>query len=303
VTEAPSQVGYSHEAYFYADAEEYLARAVPFVEAGIESGEAVLLALPEQKRDLLRRVLDDRVDRVHFMSMEEAGRNPSRLISYWRDFLHEDGRLATGARGLGESVYADRSAAEIEEAQRHERLLNLAFGGLDNLAFLCPYDAANLGDEVLTAAESAHAHGQGHGDGLLAGPLPAPGAAAAAAMSFQVADLREVRRLASEQAEGAGLGEQRAADLVLALSEVATNTVLHGGGKGDVAFWNENGALVCEVRDSGRIEDPLVGRERPSSSQIAGRGLWIANQLCDLVQIRSGKTGTRVRLRMGTDPD
>lgn len=293
---------YSHEAYFYADTDEYLARAVPFVEAGIEAGEAVLLALPGPKRDLLRQALDDRAERVHFMTMEDAGRNPTRLIAYWRDFLREDDRLAAGVRGLGEPVYAGRSAAEIEEAQRHERLVDLAFGGVDNLTFLCPYDSANLSDEVLSEAESAHADGVGHGHngGSLAGDLPARGAAAAA-LSFQVADLREVRRLASEQAEFAGIAEQRAADLVLALSEVATNSVVHGGGEGHLAIWNENGDLVCDVSDTGRIEDPLVGRQRPAPSQIGGRGLWIANQLCDLVQIRSGETGTQVRLRMEID--
>lgn len=296
---APCRVeAYSHEAYFYADSDEYLARAVPFVEAGIESGEAVLLALPEQKRNLLRQALDDRADQVHFMSMEEAGRNPARLISAWHDFLGEDGRLEAGIRGLGEPIYAGRDTAEIDEAQRHERLVDVAFGSLGKLTFLCPYDAANLGDEVLSAAESAHGHEHDEGDGPLAGPLPEP-EAPAASVSFRVADLHEVRRLASERAAQAGIGEQRGADLVLALSEVATNSVLHGGGGGELAIWSEDSTLVCDVRDAGEIEDPLVGRERPSSSQIGGRGLWIANQLCDLVQIRSGKSGTQVRLRMG----
>ena len=59
--------------------------------------------------------------------------------------------------------------------------------------------------------------------------------------------------------------------------------------------------LVCSVRDRGRIEDPLVGRERPRAEQASGRGLWIANQLCDLVQIRSGELGTEVRMRMSLD--
>jgi anti-sigma regulatory factor (Ser/Thr protein kinase) len=303
VTEAPSPVEtYSHEAYFYADGDEYLSRALPFVEAGIDGGEAVLLALPEGKRELMRQVLGDRGEQVHFMAMEEIGRNPARLISFWRDFLREDGRLATGARGLGESVYPGRSAAEIEEGERHERLVDLAFGGLDRLTFLCPYDAANLSDEVLQAAESAHSHGHDHpaGGEVLGGMLPPPGPAAAT-LHFRVADLREVRRLASEQADEAGFGEQRTADLALALSEVATNSVIHGGGEGELAIWSEDDALVCEIRDAGTIEDPLVGRQRPASSQIGGRGLWIANQLCDLLQIRSGARGTQVRLRMEID--
>jgi anti-sigma regulatory factor (Ser/Thr protein kinase) len=34
----------------------------------------------------------------------------------------------------------------------------------------------------------------------------------------------------------------------------------------------------------------------PPLSDEGGRGLWLANQLCDLVQIRSGENGTVVRL-------
>lgn len=111
MTEAPGQEGYSHEAYFYADEDDYLGRALPFVEAGIESGEPVLLALPERKRELLRGALDDRADQVDFMPMEQASRNPSRLISVWRDFLQGDlaiwreagaqVRLRMGADGVG----------------------------------------------------------------------------------------------------------------------------------------------------------------------------------------------------------
>jgi anti-sigma regulatory factor (Ser/Thr protein kinase) len=59
---------------------------------------------------------------------------------------------------------------------------------------------------------------------------------------------------------------------------------------------------VCEVRDGGQLSDPLVGRRRPSSDQIGGRGLWIANQLCDLVQVRSSDEGAVVRLNVRPTP-
>lgn len=74
---------------------------------------------------------------------------------------------------------------------------------------------------------------------------------------------------------------------VRALKRIS-NTVLHGGGSGVARVWREPGAVLFESRDRGRVEGPLVGRVRPTASQIGGRGLWIANQLCDLVQIRSG---------------
>jgi hypothetical protein len=55
---------------------------------------------------------------------------------------------------------------------------------------------------------------------------------------------------------------------------------------------------VCEVRDAGRIEDPMVGRERTPLDRDGRRGLWMVNRLCDLVQLRSFPSGAVVRLHV-----
>jgi len=297
VTSAPRQeVGFRHEAFFYADRDQFLAGTVPFVEAGIEAGETVLVGLPATKRGLLQREVDPDSPRLHFLSMEEAGRNPGRLISTWREFLHgqEDGG---GIRGLGETIWPGRPSAEIDECQRHERLLNLAFGGGPAWTLMCPYDASALSDDILDAAQ--HSHAETIPNGLLEGSLPSPPNGATFGMDFGKSDLRDVRQLVAERAGTAGLDIRRTEDLVLAACEVATNSIQHGGGEGALRIWYEDGKLVCDISDAGRITDPLVGRERPPIDRPSGRGLWIANQLCDLVQIRSGETGTQVRLQMG----
>jgi anti-sigma regulatory factor (Ser/Thr protein kinase) len=85
---------------------------------------------------------------------------------------------------------------------------------------------------------------------------------------------------------------------VLAVNEVTTNSVLHGGGKGTLSIWRDPTALTCEVRDAGQIDNPLVDRERPGPEVDNPRGLWLANQLCDLVQIRTFASGSAVRLHM-----
>jgi anti-sigma regulatory factor (Ser/Thr protein kinase) len=109
-------------------------------------------------------------------------------------------------------------------------------------------------------------------------------------------DLAKVRDQVARAAKRAGMGRREVADLVTAASELAANSVMHGGGSGTLRLWRENGTLLAEVKDGGRIEEPLVGRLRPGIAQEGGRGLWLANQLCDLVQIRSGEGGTVVRL-------
>ena len=65
-----------------------------------------------------------------------------------------------------------------------------------------------------------------------------------------------------------------------------------------MSIWRDNGTLLCEVRDGGHLDDPLAGRQPPAHGQLNGRGLWMANQLCDLVQIRSLPDGNVVRLHV-----
>jgi anti-sigma regulatory factor (Ser/Thr protein kinase) len=65
-----------------------------------------------------------------------------------------------------------------------------------------------------------------------------------------------------------------------------------------VRMWADADTFVCEVADGGNIADPLAGRSRPSKRRESGRGLWMVNHLCDLVQVRSTKAGNVVRLHM-----
>ena len=58
---------------------------------------------------------------------------------------------------------------------------------------------------------------------------------------------------------------------------------------------DETGPVRVDAHDAGFIGDPLVGRRVPDPMQEDGRGVWMANQLCDLVQIRSSDAGTIVR--------
>ena len=128
-------------------------------------------------------------------------------------------------------------------------------------------------------------------------PLPDP-PLGVPVVQFEADTLRDVRGLVCAHAARAGLSDERSADLLLAVNEVATNSLLHGGGRGTLRLWRESDALICEVRDKGCIEDPLVGRRRPLPGSAGGHGLWLANQLCELVQVRTFLSGGAVRLHM-----
>jgi anti-sigma regulatory factor (Ser/Thr protein kinase) len=128
-------------------------------------------------------------------------------------------------------------------------------------------------------------------------PLPPPGDDAV--FHTYRTDLAKVRALVLHQGRAAGLTESRATDLVLAVSEVAANTLRHTQSAGTLAIWRQPGELVCEIQDEGTIADPLAGQRRPGPDATGGHGLWLVHQVCDVVELRSDATGTTIRMHMG----
>lgn len=299
---------FSHQLALYDGADGFLASTVPYLREGLESAEPIRAALTPAKIELLRGELGADAEAIEFVDIEDVGRNPARLIPAWRDFL-ETRAPGGGIRGIGEPVWPARSPAAVDECERHESLLNLAFHDVPATAILCCYDSRSLADDVLDAALLSHPQERSgdtaaenpewddHRPEPFAGGL-APPPLGAFELRFDRDTLHTLRAATGLEAVEAGLSEQRAADVVLAVAELAANSVVHGGGRGTATIWREPRALVVEVRDSGRIEQPLAGRVRPTPTQESGRGLWVANQVCDLVQIRSGSPGTRARLWM-----
>ena len=111
-------------------------------------------------------------------------------------------------------------------------------------------------------------------------------------------DLSYLRSLVLRHAREAGLTEGRANDLVLAVSEVAANTLRHTRSPGTLRIWRAHDELICEIHDEGVITDPEAGQRMPPPGATGGHGLWLVRQVCDLVELRSGEGGTTVRMHM-----
>ena len=299
---------FHHEAVFYATDDEYVAGTVPEIRWTVGQGGAVLVAVGDAKRRLLGEALGAEAEQARFVDMEALGRNPGCIIPAWREFLNDSG--PEPVLGIGEPAWPGRSDAELVECSRHESLLNLAFDGGRPWRLLCPYDTGALAAGVVAEARRNHPYVRDHGSSDASGEyggrqailereddLPEP-PRQPLELGFTAGDLPLVRHFTSERARSAGLRSDRVPDLVLAIDELVANSLRHGGGRGLLRMWEQDATFLCEVVDAGHIVDPLAGRGRRDLAGTNGRGLWIVNHLCDLVQVRSTPRGTVVRVHM-----
>jgi anti-sigma regulatory factor (Ser/Thr protein kinase) len=301
----------AHEALFYDGLDEFLEGASAYVREGLDAGESIVVAVPEARLAPLRALFGGSIHGVAFLDMEHVGRNPARIIpAVWDALEANRGRRL---RWVGEPVWPGRRRCEAVEGERHEALLNLAFSDAP-ISILCPYDVAGLEPDVLAGAERTHPvicaggkrrESSHYGDpaevaSALRHPLdpPPPGA-----HTVKIGrDLFGLRSFVRKRAAAAGVCGTRLDDLLLAANEAAANVLLHGGGHGTLRLWLDEHGVVCEIADKGGFDDPLAGRRAPEATLPGGRGLWLINQLCDLVELRSAPGGTTLRLHMGVPP-
>jgi anti-sigma regulatory factor (Ser/Thr protein kinase) len=295
-----------HTALVGSPSAERSALVAEFVRQGLARGEAASIGVSAPESETLRQALGDRAARAAFWEGAELGRNPGRIIPAMLDFARA--HAGRRVRYVSQPFWAGRSAAETAEVMRHEALVNLAFAQAD-VSIVCLYDAAALDSLAATAVQQTHPavyrDGQMRASARYAGPGRVPPAfnrplAPPSPQGTPVIyrhDLHPVRAHVARCAREAGLTADRVGDLVIAANEVAANTLCHTAGAGTVQVWRSQDEVICQVQDTGQVIDPLAGRSRPVSDG-SGHGLWVVNQICDLVEFRSGPDGTVVRMHM-----
>ncbi|MFG2729253.1 anti-sigma factor RsbA family regulatory protein [Streptomyces canus] len=295
-----------HPALFYRDEREYLAGVVPFVRKALAAGEPVAVAVPTENLRLLKAEIGAG-EAVRFLDMREAGRNPGRIIPGVLRAFADAQPPGTRVRIVGEPIWAGRTATEYPACVQHEALINAAFQGRP-VTILCPYDTRRLDPQAVADAYATHPVVVDAGSGREEESArydfeavharynaPLPQAPDVPAHAFVADVLGEIRHFATDAAARFGLVRPRLDDLALAVAELTTNSVVHGGGSGLLRVWAEDGHVVCEVRDRGHLTDLLAGRRPPSRGQHGGRGLLIVNLVADLVRVHTGPEGSMVR--------
>ncbi|HJP76186.1 MAG TPA: sensor histidine kinase [Pseudonocardiaceae bacterium] len=301
---------FEHPALFYRNSREYLHGTLEFVNDGLSRGDAVLIAVPPDKLELIASQLGRDTELVRLVDMAQAGRNPSRILGgVLRAFA--DDHAEQWVRIVAEPIWPDRSAAEYAACAQHEALINRAFAGRA-VSMLCPYDTQTLDSRALIDAVRTHPvvlDGDRTQDSTSYAPeavltdynQPLPAPLDATEFTVGATQLRQLRTGADDVATAAGLDEERRLDWTLALTELATNSIEHSHGYAEVRMFTDRGELVGQVRDAGEFTDPLAGRHPAQPGQVRGRGLMIVHDLADLVRLhtRPGATTVEVRFRIG----
>ena len=184
------------------------------------------------------------------------------------------------------------------------------------LWLLCPYDTSTLPDDVIEEALRSHPvladadgyrgstryGGAHHATSLFTEPLPEP-AGTPTVIAFDPDRHRHIDQLI-RAAAAAGVGADRAAELAAATDEIAA-AAHHDSGRVRIWLWHEDAAVLCDITDTTVIDDPMTGRSTPTIGSLTDRrdrAIRQANDLCDLVQVRSGRDGTTVRIHTRRSP-
>ncbi|ORA16571.1 sensor histidine kinase [Mycobacterium arosiense] len=308
------QYGFVHTALVYHSQREFVDLVSRFVGDGLARDEAVLLAVPPETLAPLRDALYSAAESsgyVRLVDITELARNPSRFMAMEGAFIDEHPEQRV--RIVSQLAWPGRTEQEFVACVEHEALVNEAMDGYPATS-LCLYDATQLDDDVLADARATHPLLWESGT-LQRSPAYAPGdvlercnrplAASPGAVTYMVrksADLRPARSFAIDYAGWMGLSQESIEDLQLVATELATNSLMYTGGACRLAFWKDDGHLVCEARDTGRFDDPLVGRLDPGPRGPASRGLYLVNAISDLVRTYTTRTGTTIQAYLRFEP-
>jgi hypothetical protein len=314
-----------HWVCIYDDDQQFLQTAVPFLTEGLDLGEPVLVVTTPANLELLGAALGDRGGDVDYADSTFFGRRPPQRVAafyrYWkaRGGAREGsqpGRRDGRVRILAEPVWAGRSAREVTAWTRMEAALNVTLAST-SISMICPYDARTLDQDIVSGALHTHpvqvvgshpspsvhyadpaAFVRSCGTGPLADPP-----ASAAAFQFD-GDLRRLRRFIADRAAAHGVTGDRADMLVLAVSEVGAYLKSRWPASAAVRSWEQPGAVVCDFRQPGAsISDPFIGLRPAELVPGDGDGLWLANQICDWMEIQCGGDGCTIQLQVPSRHD
>lgn len=298
-------------------------QVVPAVRRSLEDGAHVLMVVAEPTARVVRAELGGHDG----LEWADRGAYHQRLGFAYESFRrYLAGRHAAGHRAhvvaepdlIGDADTggpADRAAAYLS----YESVCNRTYAGYGS-AVTCLWDARRYADHVVRDARSVHSHVLTE-DGARPNPayvepetylvgrhdVPMPPLPAVVDHDLTLTDghgLRRLRTVLTDWTSDRSFAPAAAEDVLVAVSEVATNGLIHGAAPVRVRAWHRAGTLIVQADDAGgRPPAPTAGYAPPdpAGATPGGRGLWLARQLADtvLVEVRPGRTSVRLHFPHG----
>jgi anti-sigma regulatory factor (Ser/Thr protein kinase) len=294
-----------HEAVPYSSTAHLIERLAPRVAAAVSAGDPVVAVLDEATGVRLRRALGSDSAEVDFQDPFEVHRMPAFTVAVrWA-------RTSRRITNPGGRALVLNQQLEVDRGPHHWARLdigvNVATAGLP-ITVLCPvaHDVADLPTVEATHPLVATTDGPEHSklyrqpeEAVVDYPPPPPPSLGppVAELSFGRDDLIDLRHLVLRVAEAAGLDADRGADLALAVNELTSNSVEHGAGRGRLRMWDQPD-VVAEVADHGCMSVPFPGMTIPPRDGARGRGLWLASEVADALEVWSEPGNTVIRVQM-----
>jgi len=304
---------YLHAALLFRSDEEFLGRAVPFLQEGLSAGEAALVVCAEEHNSLLAHAL--RADaHVLVLPRDAVYTRAAHVCVTYERLVHR--LLADGARGT--RLVSEPSCSSEPEAwgtwAAFESVSNVVLAPLP-LSSVCGYDVRALSASMQHDVERAHPYLLTE-DGplssgayvqpaeLLGGLPPPPDPLEATPPSLDLEGIGDraglagargqVRVLVDAVCPDARVGQE----FVGAVAEVMTNAFRYGGPPLHVRVWTTPWRLLCTVTDCGAGADLLFAgySRRDLDDDRTGAGLWLARQACDRLDAYPTPGGFTVRL-------
>jgi anti-sigma regulatory factor (Ser/Thr protein kinase) len=300
----------THAVAVHHSRDDLLRQLLPLVEAAVERGEPVALAVQPSTMDDLSDAFGSVPGLLQLATPEgrEGGSGQTlagRRARQLRELTEQAGAVTVISEHWNRFDGVDGGFwTELDAA------MNVALSDLP-LQMTCFFPEMPLHLEILDGARRNHAlllvggehrrnpEYQRPREVLAELPAPAPVLLGPPdlRLAFGAWQLNEVRDAVESSLLAAGYSPDRAEDVVLAVNEVATNAVEHGTSDAQISVWAAGDGFVFEVQDDGALHDPLPGLRAPHPSEARGRGVWIARQVCDSLHVWAGRTGTHVRMR------
>jgi hypothetical protein len=290
---ASNEAALRHNAFVYESPDEYLARAVPFLRAGLEADEGAIVAHTKPGIATIREALGADATDVTFVDVSSAYTRPARTLAAYHRIYAQQLQKTPKLRAVAD-VQLGPDPREWNQWTSYEAVFNRSFGHLPAWV-LCSYNANGTPDRIIEGVWQTHPEVVDGNtwsasrlyedpDQLLRRLIPPP---------EELPDLRSIpfgrdaeqfrERLAPELS-AAGVGEAKILDMLLAGTEIATNALQHAGGR-----------YVCEIIDAGHgFDDPAAGYLAPRDG--LGRGLWVARQLTWRIEFFHSPRGFTARI-------